>query len=256
MSLLVSNIQRFSLHDGPGIRTTVFLVGCGLRCPWCANPENMFKHENISELTGGEITYQEVTTDELYHAVMKDKSYYGDKGGITFSGGEPLFYAEELEKLLKKLKNENINCCIETSLFSSAKKLETVIPYFDEWIVDLKCNDKNKFRLILGGDISVFESNLRMLLAQIEKEKLTIRIPLIRDFNTDEEQLNLIKDVCSDIMPGKVQFLHAHGLAKRKYELLGMNFTDYAILDEDKKSNLICRVKEIFADYPGMWEIC
>lgn len=256
MSLLVSNIQRFSLHDGPGIRTTVFLVGCGLHCPWCANPENMRKYENIAQLTQGELSYWETSADELLQIILKDVHYYGDNGGVTFSGGEPLLYADKLEELLIKLKQQGINCCVESSLFAGGQQLSQILSYIDEWIVDLKCVDAQMYHQVLGGDLNVFMNNLNVLTAKVNSNQLTFRVPLMRDFNVDEKQLILIKNICNKIMPGKVQFLQAHGLAKHKYELLGLPFINYAILNEEEKSSLCGRIKEIFKDYSGKWEIC
>ena len=256
MNLLVSNIQRFSLHDGPGIRTTIFLVGCGLHCPWCANPENIHKYENIAELTKGELSYKEVSTDELYKIILKDIHYYGNCGGVTFSGGEPLLYADGLEELLIKLREVNINCCVETSLYVSEQQVTKMIPYIDEWIVDLKCADSELYRRMLGGEFYIFKNNIDVLTANIDRQKLTVRVPLMREFNIDEKQLVLIKKMCCKIMPGKIQFLQAHGLAKHKYELLGLPFVNYTIMDDAEKNSIIELIKINFKDYSGEWEIC
>ena len=104
--ILISNIQRFSLHDGPGIRTTVFLKGCTLKCPWCANPENiLYKSEAYQTENGRAGVYgQWTTSDELYGEVMKDAVFYAQGGGVTYSGGEPLMQARPLLPLMEKLK--------------------------------------------------------------------------------------------------------------------------------------------------------
>ena len=89
--ILLTNIQRFSLHDGPGIRTTIFLKGCSLRCPWCSNPENLnpYPEEYIKDGNRG-IYGKEYAIDEIFIEVMKDKDYYESNGGLNFSGGEAL----------------------------------------------------------------------------------------------------------------------------------------------------------------------
>ena len=99
MSVRITNIQHFCLHDGPGIRTTVFLKGCNLHCPWCANPEC------ISMDIEGEFG-RDIQIEELERELLKDELYYSlNNGGVTFSGGEPLLQIKELKELLKALKN-------------------------------------------------------------------------------------------------------------------------------------------------------
>ena len=111
MKVRVSNIQRFSLHDGPGIRTTVFLKGCNLRCPWCSNPENIdfeptkYINENTKEQG---IFGKDIEMSELFEEIMKDKQYYNmNDGGVTFSGGEPLLQIKVIEPLLKLREEMN-----------------------------------------------------------------------------------------------------------------------------------------------------
>ena len=110
MKVRISNIQRFSLHDGEGIRTTIFLKGCNLRCPWCANPENIdfefTKYKNKDTKEEG-IFGKDIDNLELYNEIIKDKEFYKDSnGGVTFSGGEPLIQIRKLEPLLAKLKKK------------------------------------------------------------------------------------------------------------------------------------------------------
>ena len=94
MKVRITDIQHFSLHDGPGIRTTVFLKGCSLKCPWCANPEC------ISSEIQGEFGY-DISLEELEKEILKDEPYYKTGGGVTFSGGEPLLQIKNYEELLK-----------------------------------------------------------------------------------------------------------------------------------------------------------
>ena len=148
-NILLTNIQRFSLHDGPGIRTTVFLKGCSLRCPWCSNPENLnpnpekYVNNGLSGVYG-----REYNTDELYIEVVKDLAFYdGDwssleleemPGGVTFSGGECLLQMDRLEPLLERLKAEKIHTAVETCLFAPAYQLSIAIKYIDLFYVDIK----------------------------------------------------------------------------------------------------------------------
>lgn len=108
--MLITNIQRFSLHDGPGIRTTIFLKGCSLRCPWCSNPENIKPYPEKYYKDGIEGIYgKNYTCDEVYNEIIKDRAFYDENGGVTFSGGEALLYVNELLPLLEKLKKERIS---------------------------------------------------------------------------------------------------------------------------------------------------
>ena len=147
MKVRVSNIQRFSLHDGPGIRTTVFMKGCNLKCPWCCNPENIdynftaFNNLNVNEK--GVFGF-DIELDELYNELIKDSSYFKiNNGGITFSGGEPLLQIKKLEPLLIKLKKHNINLCLETALQVPFEFVEIASKYFDEIIIDIKILEDN-----------------------------------------------------------------------------------------------------------------
>jgi len=128
--VIFTNVQHFSLHDGPGIRTTVFLKGCTIRCPWCSNPENLkFKLETYVRNGEKDIYGRKISCDELYKELIKDKAFYGEAngdipandfcidnafdlgklpGGITFSGGEALAQIDRIVPLLEKLKKEHI----------------------------------------------------------------------------------------------------------------------------------------------------
>ena len=130
--MIITNIQRFSLHDGPGIRTTVFLKGCSIRCPWCSNPENMNHQIEIYVKDGKEGFYgKEYSVDEVLKEVLKDKIFYEDNGGVTFSGGEALLYAKELLPLMQQIKQNNISIAVESSFFVPSSYLEMVIPFVE-----------------------------------------------------------------------------------------------------------------------------
>ena len=128
----ITNIQRFSLHDGPGIRTTIFFKGCALRCPWCANPENLkpqiqtYSYDGFSGVYG-----KKYNEDELFGIIKKDKSFFAGRlgqdqwnitkaqdidklpGGVTLSGGEPLLVVDRLENLIRRLNVEKIHICMK-----------------------------------------------------------------------------------------------------------------------------------------------
>ena len=210
MSVRITNIQHFSLHDGPGIRTTIFLKGCSLNCPWCANPEC------ISPKIEGEFGY-DISLEELEKEILKDEPYYKTGGGVTFSGGEPLLQIRSLEPLLKSLKLKNINICFETSLFVKKEYLNIAKLYANEFIVDIKMLNPENTRNILNGDVNQYLDNLNIL----DLKKTTFRIP-VTEFSLNDQ--DLILDLLENFTPKKLEIFKLHNLAKRKYEILNRDF--------------------------------
>lgn len=233
MSVIITDIQHFSLHDGPGIRTTVFLKGCSIKCPWCANPECI--SSQIDENFGKKISLNSLETE-----ILKDKSYYKTGGGVTFSGGEPILQIEDLEPLLISLNKKNINVCFETALFVPENLLKIAIKYANEFIVDIKILDSKKCKNILGGNINQYLTNLYLL----NMDKTTFRIPL-SECVLDNDNVNLILELLSVFKPQKVEIFKIHDLAKRKYDILNQNHYFKEVSDEDVeniyfKLNSIC----------------
>ena len=207
--ILITNIQHFSLHDGPGIRTTIFLKGCGIKCPWCANPENYYSYEQKYIKDGVVGIYGKTyTCDELYTEVIKDKPFYIGEinnyrisrvsdlellpGGVTFSGGEPLLQMERLLPLFDKLSEDKVHTTIETSLFAPWSSLEIAINHIDLFYVDMKILDAEKCSNILAGSIQVYLDNLHRLLNS--QKPIIIRIPIINGYTDDCSNINLIVD--------------------------------------------------------------
>ena len=160
MTVRVTNIQHFSLDDGPGIRTTVFLKGCNLTCPWCCNPENIsFEIENYIHNSQKESFGYDISLEELEKEILKDEVFYVENnGGVTFSGGEPLLQIRELKPLLKSLRSKNINICFETSLSASSDLLKIAIEYIDEIFIDMKILDKKEAKNVLNLDLDLYYS--------------------------------------------------------------------------------------------------
>lgn len=218
MRVVITDIQHFSLHDGQGIRTTVFLKGCSIKCPWCANPEC------ISPKIQGQFG-RNISLNDLESEILKDKHYYKTGGGVTFSGGEPLLKIKQLEPLLKSLKSQNINICFETALFIPNEYLQIANKYGDEFIVDIKMLNKDNTKNILNGDIDQFLDNLYYL----NLKKTTFRIP-VSEFSLNDEKL--ILDILKKYPSKKVEIFKLHNLAKRKYEILNKDFYHDEISDK------------------------
>ena len=231
--MIITNIQKFSLHDGPGIRTTVFMKGCSLCCPWCSNPENLksFIEYYIKDGKRG-IYGKEYTVEEVFNEVIKDKPFYGDNGGVTFSGGEPLLQAQMLLPLLQMLKNENITTAVETSLFVPTKKLQMVIPFIDFFYVDIKIMNEEICKDIIKGNLDIYKTNLRFLSS---KKKYIIRIPVIGGYTDDAENRRLvIKEIerhKDSII--RIELIKEHDLSNSKYKSLSLPVPNYSGIDDE-----------------------
>lgn len=228
--VLITNIQRFSLHDGPGIRTTVFCKGCSLHCPWCSNPENIKTWAEQYQKDGYRGVYgRYISCDELFKEIMKDKLFYvwqDDKnglnrlpGGVTFSGGEPLLQAEQLKPLLKRLKADEVHICVETCLFVPRNRLGLVLEYVDLFYIDIKILNSDSCREILGGRLKKFYHNLEFL-AQ-NRNFVVFRVPVIGGYTDSEENCNAVIELIQQYRPMKVELLKEHNLGQSKYWSLG-----------------------------------
>lgn len=226
-SILVSNIQRFSLHDGPGIRTTVFLKGCSIRCPWCSNPECF---DTSSE---GAVEY---TAGELVDICLKDRKFYssyGDEpGGVTFSGGECLLQASALQPVMQSLRSKGIHIAVETSLYVPRESLKQIMSIIDLFYVDIKILDPEKCRSVQHGDVTVFLDNLECLFTE-SSANIIIRIPVIGNYTDTPEDMEAARDLIAkyrDRIPG-IELLKEHNLAASKYERLNLPY-EYHGTDE------------------------
>lgn len=225
----ITNIQHFCLQDGPGIRTTVFLKGCNLKCPWCANPECIsFNFENNDKYKG-----YDISLDNLESELLKDEFYYSvNDGGVTFSGGEALLQIKKLEPLLISLKNKNINICFETALMTNLESVKIASKYADEFLIDVKILDKNYCKKILGGNIDLFYNNLDFLFNKTNN--IIFRIPLANEYTLNKKNIDLIESFLKKYNSDKVEIFKIHNLAKKKYELLNKQFFNlYDVSDED-----------------------
>lgn len=242
MKGLILNIQRYSLHDGGGIRTIVFFKGCPLRCPWCSNPESLSfdiqkvkinskcihcEHccSNIYECPSGAITEfgKYMTVEEITYEVMKDRVfYYTSEGGVTLSGGEVLSQAAFAKELLKELKSLNVHTAIETSGHGKTETLIELANYLDLILFDLKIMDKNKSKKILGADIDLIKSNLKALIKM--GKKVIPRVPLIPEYTLDDENIKEIIKLVKKFNLIEIHILPFHQYGSNKYEFLNKEY--------------------------------
>lgn len=270
MKPLITNIQRFSLHDGPGIRTTVFFKGCSLHCPWCANPENisckeemycMFERcnarcEHVMEcrhkIYPDECIYQAVgkwgeyySESNLYEILIKDKTYYGKDGGVTFSGGEPLlFLPRYYSNLCSALHEAGINLCVETALFVDEEAVKWMLDVVDYIYIDIKILNSNGCKTYLGGNLMQYLNNMNVAYENKGDKKIIYRIPLIHGYTDSEENFNNICKFVEKFPPYRVEILKAHNMGKKKYERLGRKYVDFFSPDEDRINALAKKIIE------------
>lgn len=248
MTVRITNIQHFSLQDGSGIRTTVFLKGCNLTCPWCCNPENInfeiedYNHNNQNESFGYDISLK-----ELEKEILKDEIYYTDgRGGVTFSGGEPLLQIESLKPLLESLKERNINICFETSLSIPTDLLAIALDYMDELFIDIKLLDKEEAKEVLNLDVDEYYKNLELINDfKVNKDNITFRIPLNNEYTLQEDNIKLILNLIEKYPDFKVEIFKTHNLAESKYKSLNKEMIKFIDVSDES-------VKEIYEKINGI----
>lgn len=243
MKVIVTNIQRFCLHDGPGIRTTVFFKGCNLRCPWCSNPENInFEIENYEDDNKKAVYGYEIDLASLEKEILKDITFYENGGGVTFSGGEALFQFDKIEPLLQNLKKQNINMCLESALTTPEHFVDIALKYIDEFIIDIKILDEENINKINGNE-KIFKSNIEKVFAN--NKKVTFRIPLAKDYIVTEKNINLILEFLSKYKPNKVEIFKIHNLAEKKYKTLNKKMIKLEDITLEEIRNIKKRIEQL-----------
>ena len=224
---LIFDIKRTSSSDGPGIRTVVFFKGCDLSCFWCHNPEGIsplaqlayFREKCISCGTCGKVCEnalkgcvacgicaercpvnarklygKQYSIDELFRIISSDKPYYdATDGGVTFSGGECMLYPEYLAEIAKRCVNDGISVAVDTAGYVPYESFETVLPYVDLFLYDIKCLDPELHQKGTGKENSLILQNLERL--QRSGKTIIVRAPVIPGFN-DGDELEKIKVFC------------------------------------------------------------
>ncbi len=267
----ITNIQKFSIHDGDGIRTSVFFKGCPLKCEWCHNPETQRYEREIQydpdKCTGcgscvrvcpshavvledgkpvtdrkactlcgrcenfcpagiREVVGKEYTVKELVRELMKDQIFYEDSGGgVTFSGGEVM--TMDMDYILaaaRELHRQDITLTIDTCGYVPYEKFESLLPYVDTFLYDVKVMDPEIHRKYIGTDNKLILENLVRLAK--DGARIYIRIPVIREVNGNEknmkETIAFLKE--HDIHPPQINLLPYHDTGSGKYPKLDMEY--------------------------------
>lgn len=267
---MIFDIKRFEIHDGPGIRTTVFLKGCPLRCWWCHNPEgispkrelmyfeykcihcktcekicqiNAIKFINEQVKINREKCYgcgmcaeycpsealriigYEITVEELIKEIEKDLKLYDiSSGGITFSGGEPLYQPEFLFKVLRECKKAKINTALDTSGYASKEVFKSIIPYVDIFLYDIKIMKEEEHYKYIGTSNKPILENLKLLIDVGRGKDVILRFPVVPNITDTEENINeIIKFIKTLRKVEEIDLLPFHDV-KEKYMRLGKEY--------------------------------
>ncbi len=262
----VFNIQRFSLHDGPGIRTTVFLMGCNLNCLWCHNPEGksdriQLQYDNTKcigcsacarvcsqmvhtvtkeghwvdfarcrkcgaciEICPAEalcFSGRKYTPEELTQQVIKDRSFFRDTGGLTFSGGEPLLQADFVAETAMRCREQGVpTVTVDTAGLLDRSAFEKVLPYVDHFLFDVKAASEEVHLAGTGASNRPILENLRWL--DTQGKNIYIRVPVVPGFNDDCEEIRKIGDIVHGLKSVReFCLLPYHTFGREKYITIG-----------------------------------
>lgn len=222
----IFDIQRYSIHDGKGIRTIVFLKGCVLRCRWCCNPESQEYAVQTMEVQGvPKIIGKDVTVREVLQTVEKDRAYYRRSGGgLTLSGGECLCQPEFTLNLLRGAKEHGISTAIESMGYASYDVIDQILPYLDQYLLDIKHVSSDKHKEFTGKANELMLENAKKI-AESGMTDLVIRVPVIPGFNCQVSEIQAIARF-ADSLPGvrKIHLLPYHRLGQDKYDGLGRKY--------------------------------
>ncbi len=245
----IFDIQRFSVHDGPGIRTIIFLKGCMFRCKWCCNPEG--QNFDIEKLILGEkekIVGRDITAEEVVDIVAADESYYRRSGGgVTLSGGEALLQPKFAKAIFALCKARGINTAIETTGAVDFERFSSLIPYIDYFLMDIKHINSEKHKKFCGqGNEKVLENAVKI--SELAKS-YSVRVPVIPTFNDTPEEIAEIAKFAARLP--KVERLHLlpyHRLGQDKYTGLSREYelSDLLPPDNAKMAELLREAKKYF----------
>lgn len=231
----IHSIETMGLVDGPGIRIVIFLQGCPLRCLFCHNPDTWVKTSNIK-----------LTSKQIVDEIRKYRSYIELGGGVTFSGGEPLYQSEFLLEALELCKKAGIHTCIDTSGTGYEEKyLDEILKKTDLVILDIKAIDESNYKKITGSKMDMVEQFIKKL--NEHKNKVWIRQVIIPGINDTKEYILELKNLIKKIdNVEKVELLPYHTMGVEKYKKLSIKYRLENIDSMDKDR---CKELEKLLEY-------
>lgn len=219
----IHSIQSLAASDGPGLRFAVFMQGCPLRCGCCHNPDTW-------DFSGG----KEYGAEEIVKKAVRYKDYFGSKGGITVSGGEPLMQADFVREVFELCHDEGINTCLDTSGCVMNNEVKNLLKHTDRVLLDIKYTDSELYRNHVGCEIDAVLVFLDYL--NIKKIPVTLRQVIIPTLNDNEENIVKLKEIadkheCVD----KIELLPFRKLCQIKYDNMGIDFSFKDIPEPSKE---------------------
>ena len=232
----IFNIQRFSIHDGPGIRSIVFLKGCPLRCRWCCNPESqLWNFQEMVQGGGKKNVGEDVDVEYILDEVEKDRVYYQRSGGgVTLSGGECTWQPDFSEAILISCHEEGINTAIETTAYASRDIIKRIIPHVDTVLMDIKHMNSAKHKEYTTRENELILDNAKFIAENAKK--LIIRTPVIPTFNDSEKEISDIAEFAASLKNvDEMHILPYHRIGSDKYAGLGRNYSMSHIVPPTKE---------------------
>ena len=222
----IFNIQRFSIHDGPGIRTIVFFKGCYMRCAWCCNPESQeYSIQTMMEKGKPKTVGKDVTVEEIMPELLADSNYYRRSGGgITLSGGEVLAQPDFARDLLRACHENGLHTAIESTANADYSKIEAILPYLDLFLMDIKHMDSAKHKQYTTVGNELILENAKKI-AQSGQVELVIRTPVVPGVNDTAEEIRAISKFAASLNGVKEHhLLPYHRLGQDKYTGIGREY--------------------------------
>ncbi|MCE5345891.1 MAG: glycyl-radical enzyme activating protein [Bacteroidales bacterium] len=257
MKGLIFSVKRYSVHDGPGIRVTFFMKGCPLSCWWCHNPEGISPEPEkvVQKNKIGEKEFSIVedagklfSVDEILGILEKERAFIThSKGGVTFSGGEPMLQCEFLIEALKACKDAGYHTAVDTSGYSSTENYRSVIPFTDLFLFDIKHIDDTMHLKYTGVSNFLILENLLLLLHS--PGDVIIRIPVIPGVNDDSGSMNDIRQLLINFKTDnlkKINLLPYHKTGSSKYNKFNIPYRMGSI--EPPSKGRIQELKEFFCE--------
>lgn len=242
MKGFLHSMETAGLVDGPGTRTIFFLQGCPLRCAYCHNPDTLKR-------LGGE----EITPQRVLEIASRYKSYYGEEGGVTFSGGEPLLQGEFVYKSLELLNQKGYNTCVDTSGFGNPQYYSKIFPLVDTLILDVKAFDSESFEEITA--ITGFDTYLNFI-ANLDRYgfrgQVWVRHVMVPGYTDNEQSMKEFIEIIKPInhRVDRIEILPYHTSGVKKYEELGISYRLEGVepMDKDRAKELEIYANKMFAE--------
>jgi pyruvate formate lyase activating enzyme len=241
---LIFDIRRYTIHDGPGIRTTVFFKGCPLRCWWCHNPESQevgVEQVSVRKVLDGKVFESKLavgswqSAGDIMGEIDKDAVFYQEsKGGVTFSGGEPMMQADALCELLELSAGKGYHTAIDTSGHAEPAAVKKVMELADLWLFDLKIMNDARHVEYTGVSNELALKNLQAL--ALARKEIIIRFPLIPGITNGLDNLEEIAGLMKKLGLNRIDILPYHAIAKDKYRRMGKAFLSEGVREPEEES--------------------